>query len=155
MFVAFGTFLLIINRLPWFQDRLWSLAGIVFVAAGILLFLRRLFWKRTLIITDHALVVPSGFLRLRAVRLTFTSVRCICVSELFGRTILLRTEGGGAEIQDLYLPNRTVFRELAEVLEFRVWHHGSTGAPTSTCQRPDIRAGCHHGGRGDRASDQR
>jgi len=118
VFVIFGIVLGVLNLFPWFQSRLWLGAAIGFVGIAGLLFLRRAVWKRVLTIADDSFVVPVGFLRLRPTRLLFASIRRIWVTEIFGTAILrIRTAEREIEIQDMYLPDRTVFWDLKRILE--------------------------------------
>jgi hypothetical protein len=118
VFACFGIVLGVLNRFPWFQAPLWFAAAVGFIAIAVLLFLRRTVWKRVLTIADDAFVVPVGFLRLRPTPLLFASIRRVWVTEIFGTVILrIRTAERDIEIQDMYLPDRTVFWDLKRVLE--------------------------------------
>jgi hypothetical protein len=118
VFASFGIVLGVLNRFPWFQSRLSFGAAVGFMGIAVLLFLRRTVWKRVLTIADDAFVVPVGFLRLRPTPLFFASIRRVWVTEIFGTAILrIRTAERDIEVQDIYLPNRTVFWDLKRVLE--------------------------------------
>src|SRR5688572_21502653 len=118
VFASLGLVLGVLNRLPWFQSRLWFGAASAFMGIAALLFLRRTVWKRVLTIADDHFVVPMGFLRLRPTRLWFASIRRVWVTEMFGTAILrIRTAERDIEIQDMYLPDRTVLWDLKRVLE--------------------------------------
>ena len=121
LFVSLGIALGVLNQFPWFESRLWLGASLGFVGMSVLLFLRRSLWRRVLTVTDDCFVVPTGFLRLRTTRLSFSSIRRVWVTEIFGTAILrVRTTDRDIEIHDLYLPDRTVFRELKRILESSV-----------------------------------
>ena len=113
--VSFGMLQLLF---PWFRAPLWLLAEVVFVLFSVLLFLRRSVWKRVLTVTDDALIVPTGFLRLQPARLVFANIRRVSVVQLY-RSLYLRvsTDERTVEIMDLYLPDRQMFLELKRVLE--------------------------------------
>jgi len=67
---------------------------------------------------------------MRPTRLLFASIRRVWVTEIFGSAILrVRTADGDIEIQDFYLPERTVFRELKQILE--------SAAPPTTVRNPE------------------
>ena len=118
VFAGLGIVLGIVNRLPWFQSRLWFGAALAFIALAVLLFLRRTIWKRVLTIADDSLVVPMGFLRLRPTPLLFASIQRVWVTPMFGTAILrIRTVERDVEIQDMYLPDRAVLWHLKRVLE--------------------------------------
>jgi hypothetical protein len=71
-----------------------------------------------LTIADDSFVVPVGFLRLRPIPIRFASIRRVWVTEIFGTDILrIRTAERDIEIQDMYLPDRTVFWDLKRILE--------------------------------------
>ena len=118
VFASFGIVLGVLNRFPWFQSRLWLGAAIGFIGVAVLLFLRRTVSKRVLTMADDSFVVPMGFLRLRPTTLLFASIRRVWVTEMFGTAILrIRTAERDIEIQDMYLPDRSVFWDLKRVLE--------------------------------------
>jgi hypothetical protein len=117
-FATSGIVLGVLNRFPWFQSRLWFGAAIGFIGMAVLLFLRRTVWKRVLTISDDSAVVPVGFLRLRPTTLLFANIQRVWVTGLFGTVILrIRTAERDIEIQDMYLPDPTVFWELKRFLE--------------------------------------
>ena len=118
VFASFGIVLAVLNRFPWFQARVWFGAAISFIGIAFLLLLRRTVWKRVLTIADDSFIVPVGFLRLRPTPVWFASIRRVWVTQLFGTAILrIRTAERDIEIQDMYLPDRTVLWDLKRLLE--------------------------------------
>jgi hypothetical protein len=118
VFASLGIVLSLLNRLPWFPSWLWFGAAVGFMGIAVLLFLRRTVWKRVLTIADGSLVVPVGFLRLRPTPLLFANIRRVWLTQMFGTAILrIRTAERDVDIQDMYLPDRTVFWDLKRVLE--------------------------------------
>jgi hypothetical protein len=117
-FVGIGAGLGVLHLFPLFQSRVWLGFGIGFILFAGLLFLRRAVWKRVLTVTDDALIVPTGFMRLRTVRAPFASIRHISVIQLYVNLLLqVRTDERTIEIMDLYLPDREVLFELKRILE--------------------------------------
>jgi len=117
---SFGTGVLlgVLHLFPVFRSRLWLFVAIGFILFSVLILLRRLVWKRVLIVRDDALIVPTGFLRLRRARLAFADIRRVSFGQLFQIVVLrVSTDERSVEIMDRYLPDREVLFELRRILE--------------------------------------
>lgn len=90
----------------------------IFFCFSTMFFLRRVLWPRQLTLNEDSIIVPSGFLCLRHVCVPFTDIKHVSfVQFAFVRVVLVRTEKRQYQIQDLFLPDRLVFEELAAFLE--------------------------------------
>jgi hypothetical protein len=125
-FCALGIGIGATNALPWIQSPVLVVVAVGFIAISAVLMLRRSQWKRSLMVTENVITVPSGFLRLRPRPISLGSVRRVWVTRIFWTDILrVRTIEGDVEIQDMYLPEPKVFWELKEFLEsLAVGHDG-------------------------------
>jgi len=56
---------IVLSALPWFQSQVHFIAALGIIAGSGLLVLRRCCFRRSLVITEQAMLVPSGFLRLQ------------------------------------------------------------------------------------------
>lgn len=128
-FGALGTTIIAVDAVAPFGSPFFLGAAAVFIALSVALLLRRSLWKRCLVITEDAISVPSGFLRLRPRQVSLASIQGVSVTRLFRSDILrVRTSAGDVEIQDMYLPETETLWELKRILELRGGHANSTGA---------------------------
>ena len=104
-----------------FPSRLsFSIATVLFSAATLLV-LRRVVWRRHLTVAEYSISVPSGFLRLRPVHIPYEQVLRVWVSRVWVTSVIcVKTPNRRVEIQDAYLPDRTVFHDLRRLLESAV-----------------------------------
>src|SRR6185295_10303536 len=109
--IALPCGLMIILTAPaWSRFHLYC----AYIGAGgwLVLTLRRLLWKRYLVLDDETISVPSGPLRLRTKRIVLRDIQRVWVVRAGPTNILcVRTSDSKLEIQDIFLPNGTVFRE--------------------------------------------
>lgn len=117
-FLGFGVFFAMSTLVPGFHSRSALILAVGFVLIAALLWLRRSIWKRVLVVTDEAFIVPSGFLRLRPTRMEFDRVRECSIIQLYANLLLrIRTDDQSVEIMDVYLPDRQVLFQLRSILE--------------------------------------
>ena len=97
----------------------WSLTlGLVPIAMGIVLTLRRIAFKRYLVLDREAILLPSGFLRIRTVRISYKSIKRVRQMELLGMLILqVVTEDGKFEIPAGMLPDPNSYFSLRTFLD--------------------------------------
>jgi hypothetical protein len=111
----------------WFPSLIFTAGEVGLIAIAALLMVRRR-WNRFLVITEHGLSVPSGFLRLRPRTIGFASIQRVWVTRLFATDILrVRTPQGELEIHDIYLPESKVLWELKGFLESKAGQRGHEG----------------------------
>jgi hypothetical protein len=127
-FGALGITIIAVNRVAPFGSPFFLSAAAAFIALSVALLLRRLLWKRSLVVTEDAISVPSGFLRLRPRQISFASIQRVWVTRLFRTDVLrVRTNAGDVEIHDIYLPETKMLWELKRFLESRGGHAKSAG----------------------------
>jgi uncharacterized membrane protein (UPF0136 family) len=117
-FCALGIGIGVVNALSWIQSPLFGVGAGSLIAISAILMLRRSRWGRSLVVTENAMMVPSGFLRLRPRPIRFASIQRVWVTRILWTDILrVRTTEGDVEIQDMYLPEPKMLCELKEFLE--------------------------------------
>ena len=113
-----GIAVAVLNALPWLQSQLFLTAALAIIAASALLVLRRWRFRRSLVITEQVMLVPSGFLRLRPRSIALTDIQGVWATCILWTDILqVRSTDTKVEIQDFYLPEPTMLSDLKEFLE--------------------------------------
>ena len=76
------------------------LLGLLPILVGLLLFIRRLAFKRHILLDSDALTVPTGFLRLRTTRIPYTTIERVSEISFLWRTasLCIATNKGRFEI---------------------------------------------------------
>ena len=100
--------------------------GLVPIAAGLLLAIRRVAFDRALLLDTHELVLPTGFLRLRMTRVPYESIDRVWRFTLLGTAVLcVRTGKGRIEIPSTMLPDGSSYLEIEEFLLAQAERNGT------------------------------
>jgi hypothetical protein len=94
---------------------LWfGLAPVIF---GLLLAVRRFAFKCYLVLDEDALILPTGFGRVRTTRIPYTSIERVWESSLpFTRVLFFATKEGKFEVLSTMLPNTNSYIEIGKFL---------------------------------------
>jgi hypothetical protein len=104
--------------------RLWF--GLLPVMLGLLLTVRRLLLKSYLVFDKDALIVPTGFGRVRAKRVPYTSIERVRESRLpFAVFLYVVAKEGKFEIVSTMLPDANSYIDVGKFLYTQVGRHKS------------------------------
>jgi hypothetical protein len=107
-------------QIAWGQRTVHSFAfwlGIAAVIMGLLVAVRRVFFRRVIILDNDGLSLPSGLGRLHSVAIPYTSIRQIQHIPFLSLCVLqVVTDTGKFEIVSEMLPDRTSYVQVARIL---------------------------------------
>jgi len=91
--------------------------GLAPIILGLLATVRRLAFKCALVLDEDALVLPTGFGRVRTTRIPYTSIERVWETSLPFTTVLsLATKGGKFEVVSTMLPDAPSYVEVGKFL---------------------------------------
>jgi hypothetical protein len=127
---AFALFLPVAILLCSVSVTLVVALGALFATITGLLTLRRLVWKRTLVVGLTSFEVPYGFLRLRrGLPLRYDEIVNVHIAPIpLTAIVCIRTADRQVEVQDIYFPDQATFREFLDFL----WSLSPARQPVAT-----------------------
>jgi hypothetical protein len=109
-FLGLGILFLVASQLLPRAFPILILFSLLFTLCAVLLWLRRTLWTRQLHLSETAITVPTGFLRLRPVTVRYADIEFVWIAVLgVTRVLSAKTPDRTLEIQDIFLPDRDTF----------------------------------------------
>jgi len=122
LFGAGLSWLILVKALDAGRLNVFNLSfGLIPIAMALLLVIRRLALKRRLVLDTDALLLPTGFLRVRAVRIPYDDINRVWRTRLVWIDVLcLGTKRGKFEILTTLLPEPGSFTAIGQFLNSQV-----------------------------------